>query len=109
MQTAEQTKQTTAAHTRKSASVTLVQPVVRAGQTIGQVQILKPSVGDLRGLLLVEVLNMKVDALAKLLPRVTVPNLMEAEIFQMDTVDLVSMATEAAIFLTGATVPTESE
>lgn len=108
MQTAEQTKQT-AATTRKSATVTLVQPVVRPGQTIATVQILKPSVGDLRGLMLVEVMNMKVDALAKLLPRVTVPTLMEAEIYQMDTVDMVSMATEAAIFLTGATVPTESE
>lgn len=108
MQTAEQTKPT-ATPTRKSATVTLVQPVVRAGQTIAAVQILKPSVGDLRGLLLVEVMNMKVDALAKLLPRVTLPTLLEAEIYQMDTVDLVTMATEAAIFLTGATVPTEPE
>lgn len=56
MQTAEQTKATTTT-ARKSVTVTLMNPIFRAGQTITEVQILKPSVGDLRGLMLVEVMN----------------------------------------------------
>lgn len=108
MQTAEQTKATTTT-ARKSVTVTLMNPIFRAGQTITEVQILKPSVGDLRGLMLVEVMNMKTDALAKILPRITAPTLMEPEIYQMDISDLILMATEIGYFLTGATAPTEPE
>ncbi|WP_182343331.1 phage tail assembly protein [Comamonas koreensis] len=108
MQTAEQTKPaiTTA---RKSSTVKLMVPIVRSGQTITEVQVMKPSVGDLRGLLLVEVMNMKTDALAKIFPRITVPTLMESEVYQMDIADLITMATEIGYFLTGATAPTEPE
>ena len=116
MQTAEQTTATTTAKpaapavpVRPSATIKLVQPIQRAGQQITELQILKPLVGDLRGLMLVEVMNMKTDAVAKLLPRVTQPTILETEVYQMDTVDMISCATEVAIFLTGATVPPASE
>lgn len=61
---------------------------------------MKPRTGDLRGMLLVELLQYKTDAVIKLLPRITVPTITEAEVLDMDTADMVTMAMEVAAFLT---------
>lgn len=74
-------------------------PIQRAGQTITHVQVRKPNAGALRGLSLVEVLQMNVTALQTLLPRVTEPPLMKTEVANMDPADLVAMGTEVVTFL----------
>ena len=53
--------------------MTLDTPINRGDQTITRVQVRKPNAGALRGLSLVEVLQMNVTALQTLLPRVTEP------------------------------------
>lgn len=52
----------------------------------------------LRGLSLVEVLQMNVTALQTLLPRVTEPPLLKNEVANMDPADLVALGTEVVAF-----------
>ena len=74
-------------------------PIQRGAQTITHVQVRKPNAGALRGLSLVEVLQMNVTALQTLLPRVTEPPLLKQEVATMDPADLVSLGTEVVGFL----------
>ena len=100
--TAKQTTPDTAttAQGRPTVPVVLQTPIVRNGETVTTLQLMKPRTGDLRGLLLAEVLQMKADTVAALLPRITVPTITEPEVSNMDTADLVTMAMEVAAFLT---------
>lgn len=84
---------------RKAVSITLETPIERKGGAIKCVQLMKPTTGDLRGLLLAELLQFKTDAIIKLLPRITVPTISEPEIAAMDPADTVTMAMEVADFL----------
>lgn len=99
------TEQTTAApattttNGRPTAEVPMQTPIVRKGETITKLQIMRPRTGDLRGLLLADVLQMKTDAIATLLPRITVPTLTKAEVEEIDPADLVSCGVEVAGFL----------
>jgi len=79
--------------------IALDTPIQRNGQTITHVQVRKPNAGALRGLSLVEVLQMNVTALQTLLPRVTEPPLLRQEVDAMDPADLVSLGSEVVSFL----------
>lgn len=80
--------------------IALDAPIVRSnGQTITHVQVRKPNAGALRGLSLVEVLQMNVTALQVLLPRVTEPMLLRPEVDAMDPADLVALGSEVVGFL----------
>ena len=81
------------------AGILLDTPIQRGGQTITHVHVRKPNAGALRGLSLVEVLQMNVTALQTLLPRVTEPPLLKTEVANMDPADLVAMGTEVVTFL----------
>jgi hypothetical protein len=102
------TENTTAAATAPAVAITapgipvaipLDTPIQRGGQTITHVQVRKPNAGALRGLSLVEVLQMNVTALQTLLPRVTEPPLLKQEVAALDPADLVSLGTEVVGFL----------
>lgn len=80
-------------------SVSLDEPIIRGEMEISAVQVRKPKSGELRGLSLVDVGQLKVDALAKLLPRVTIPNLTEAEVHNLDPADLLAIGAEIGSFL----------
>ncbi|MDA8444774.1 phage tail assembly protein [Paracidovorax valerianellae] len=84
---------------RPTVDVPMQTPIKRKGETITTLQIMRPRTGDLRGLLLAEVVNMKADAIATLLPRITVPTLIKAEVDEMDPADLVSCGVEVVSFL----------
>jgi hypothetical protein len=90
---------TTATETKAAEGVTLDTPIKRGDQTITRVQVRKPNAGALRGLSLVEVLQMNVTALQTLLPRVTEPPLLKNEVANMDPADLVALGTEVVAFL----------
>lgn len=85
-------------------AVTLVKLIVRGEEKITQVAITDEikQAGSLRGLKLVNVLNMDVDSVAVLLTRVTTPRLKQSEINEMDTRDFVSLAEALVPFLTPA-------
>ena len=82
-----------------SITVSLDSPITRGETTIATVVIRKPGPGELRGLTLKDVGEVKFDTMIKLLPRVTSPALTEAECAVMDLGDFTSMAVEVAGFL----------
>lgn len=80
-------------------TVTLDTPIKRGENTVSSVSIRKPNSGELRGLSVTDVLNMEVNALFKLLPRITSPVLTENELLQLDPADLLQMGQEVSYFL----------
>ena len=63
--------------------VTLDKPIKRAGQTIDKVTLIEPNAGTLRGVSLAAVAQSEVDALIKVLPRMTYPALTTQELTAM--------------------------
>ena len=94
---------------RPSTSITLEEPIVRGATTIETLQLLRPRTADLRGLMLADVLNMKVDAMAALLPRITTPTLAVHEVNAMAPTDLVQCALGVAAFLVPKSAKQEEE
>lgn len=85
------------AHITKT--ITLDTPLKRGDQAITAVTLRKPSSGELRGLNLTDLLQMDVNALKKVLPRITSPILTEQDIDSLDPADLVDLGSSVALFL----------
>ncbi|MFZ2307542.1 MAG: phage tail assembly protein [Rhodoferax sp.] len=79
--------------------VQLENPIKRGDTTITSVTVRKPRAGELRGLSLAELLQMKVDALQALLPRITTPMLHRHDIDNLEPADLVNLGGEVVNFL----------
>lgn len=73
-------------------SVTLTTPIQRGETTIKTVALRKPDVGALRGLKMTDVLQMDVNAMLLVLPRVTEPSLLPAEVFALDPSDFLNLS-----------------
>lgn len=82
-----------------TVTVTLEEPIVREGETVTKLVIRRPRAGELRGLSLTDVANMKTDAMVELLPRITQPTLLKHEVESMGPADFISCAMEVATFL----------
>lgn len=82
-----------------TVNVELDTPVARKSGDIAEIILRKPKAGELRGLSLTDILQMDVNALGKLLPRISNPMLTEAEVQGMDPADLVQLGGEVAGFL----------
>ncbi|RFA31324.1 hypothetical protein CAI21_01465 [Alkalilimnicola ehrlichii] len=80
-------------------TVKLQTPIPRNGGDIVELALRKPGAGELRGLALVELLQMDVNALAKVLPRISQPTVQEREVQQMDPADLVECGGIVVSFL----------
>lgn len=84
----------------KENVITLDNPVKRGEQqVIEQVTLMKPNAGTLRGVSLAAVANSEVDALIKVLPRMTAPMLTEQEVAALELPDLVALAGKVVGFL----------
>ena len=88
-----------AAPANTAATVTLECPITRGATTITQLHLRKPKAGEMRGLNMTDVVQMDVNALTKLLPRITTPILTELEIGNMDPADLMQLGSEVSAFL----------
>ena len=84
---------------RDPNTVTLDTPIKRGNVFITEVTLRKPSAGELRGVSLAELLQMKVDALQTVLPRITNPILHKQDMATLDPADLVNMGTVVVGFL----------
>ena len=84
---------------RDPNTVTLDTPIKRGNGFITEVTLRKPSAGELRGVSLSELLQMKVDALQTVLPRITNPILHKQDMATLDPADLVNMGTVVVGFL----------
>ncbi|EKM6430576.1 phage tail assembly protein [Cronobacter sakazakii] len=80
-------------------TVTLVNPVKRGEQEISTLTVIKPNAGTLRGVGLAALANCEVDALIKVLPRMTYPNLTEQEVIALELPDLLAFAEKVVGFL----------
>lgn len=99
----DQKKVDTVAHKLAPANVERIEldtPLDRGGHSVTHVDIRKPSTGALRGVTLVDVMQMDVQALTKVLPRITDPALTEPEIRAMDPADIVQLGAALSDFLT---------
>ncbi|HAZ77015.1 MAG TPA: hypothetical protein DCX28_11335 [Enterobacteriaceae bacterium] len=83
----------------KENVVTLEKSIKRGEQEITEVTLIKPTAGTLRGVGLAAVASSEVDALIKVLPRMTAPNLTESEIAALELPDFVALAGKVVGFL----------
>lgn len=83
----------------KENVVILEKPLKRGDQEVKEIILIKPTAGTLRGVSLAAVANSEVDALIKVLPRMTAPMLTEQEVAAMELPDLVALAGQVVGFL----------
>ena len=82
-----------------SKIITLTNPILRGDKQITEIIVNKPSVPALKGLKMFDVLQMDVDALQVLLPRVTSPVLHKADFATMEVADFTELSAAAVGFL----------
>jgi hypothetical protein len=70
-----------------SVVVTLEQPIKREGGPITSLTIRKPKGGDLRGTKLTDLIAADVDAVAKVIPRITTPTIVAHEFYGLEADD----------------------
>lgn len=80
-------------------TVELDDPIRRGNTVIDTVQIRKPCAGELRGVSLMDVAQMDVLALRKVLPRITIPSLTDAEIGNLSPADMMQCGVIVSAFL----------
>lgn len=95
----EHTEETTQAANPNEAVITLDKPFTRGSNTIDSLTLRKPASGELRGVSLLELMQMDVQALSKVLPRITNPSLTTQEVATMDPADLLACGVAVSGFL----------
>lgn len=82
-------------------TVKLDNPIKRGddGEEIKKISLRKPNAGELRGLSMADLARLDVNAVLKLLPRITVPTLSQDEVNKLQTEDLFTCCTEIGSFL----------
>jgi len=81
-----------------TTSLTLDDPIQRGEQRIESLTLRKPNAGELRGISLVDLAQLDVSALHKVLPRISQPTLTEADVSRLSLADLLALGTEIAGF-----------
>ncbi|WGT30795.1 phage tail assembly protein [Pseudomonas marginalis] len=89
-------------------SVTLDTPIRRGTTTIDSITLRKPNSGELRGVSLAELLNMDVNSLVKVVPRISTPTLTAVEVTSMDPADLFALGTKVSGFLLQKSMKTDA-
>lgn len=80
-------------------TVILDSPIKMGETEITSVTVRKPGAGELRGTKLRDLLDLDVDSLIKVLPRVTTPTIPAAIVATIDPADLTAMGSKVAAFL----------
>lgn len=80
-------------------TVTLDTPIRRGTTSIDSITLRKPNSGELRGVSLVELLQMDVGSLIKVLPRISSPSITAVEVAGMDPADLLALSSKISGFL----------
>ncbi len=89
-------------------TVTLDTPIIRGKTNIDTLTLRKPQSGELRGVHLVDLLNLDVASLLKVLPRITSPGITAPEAAGMDPADLLACGNKVAHFLLQKSVKTDA-
>lgn len=80
-------------------TITLDTPIKSGKTEIASLELRKPGAGELRGINLSDLAQMNVDALIKVLPRISSPSLAEHEVAVMDPADLLQCGLAVSGFL----------
>ena len=80
-------------------TITLDTPIRRGTTSIESITLRKPNSGELRGVSLVELLQMDVGSLIKVLPRISSPSITAVEVAGMDPADLLALSSKISGFL----------
>ena len=80
-------------------TVTLDTPLKRGEQIITKITLRKPNSGELRGTSLSALVNLEIDALQKVLPRISTPTLTEHDVGRLDPADLIQLGGTFSSFL----------
>ena len=90
---------TTATAEHDPNTVTLETPIKHGDQTITRVTLRKPKAGELRGVSLTELLQLKVESIQAVVPRISSPTLQKQDMANMDPADLVALGSVVIGFL----------
>ncbi|MGK5615822.1 phage tail assembly protein [Proteus mirabilis] len=91
------------------ATVTLEQPIMRGETKIEKVTVLKPNSGALRGVRLQPLMDMDVDSMMQVLPRITMPTLTKQDVLSLAAGDLVNLSVQVVNFLLPKSVVPDSQ
>jgi hypothetical protein len=86
----------------KIKSIKLEVPFQQDGKEVVAVRIRKPTTGELRGLSLVNVLQMEVGTMLQLLPRIADPHLDESALEALDPADFTELSSQVTSFFLGS-------
>ena len=89
-------------------TVILDTPIRRGTTTIDSITLRKPNSGELRGVSLAELLQMDVNSLIKVLPRISTPTLTVVEVSAMDPADLFALSNKVSGFLLQKSMKTDA-
>ena len=81
-----------------SDPIPLDAPIQRGEQTIDSLRLRKPRSGELRGVSLVDLAQLDVMALQRVLPRISQPSITEQEVGNLEPADLLALGAELAGF-----------
>lgn len=83
----------------KLNAVTLSTPVKIDGKEVKEITLRKPATSELRGLSMVDILRMDVNAMIKLLPRITQPPLSEYQVAkEVEPEDFTELVSKTVLF-----------
>lgn len=83
----------------KLNTVTLSAPVRIDGQAVTEITLRKPMTGELRGLSMIDILRMDVNAMIRLLPRISQPPLSERQLAnEIAPEDFTDLASRTVLF-----------
>jgi hypothetical protein len=83
-------------------TVTLTRPITRGQATITAVTLREPDAGAMRGLKLLDVMQMDVSALIRLIPRIADQYLSETDVALMGPADIARLGMAVVGFFNGA-------
>ena len=89
-------------------TVILDTPIRRGTTLIDSITLRKPNSGELRGVSLAELLQMDVNSLIKVVPRISTPTLTTLEVSSMDPADLFALSTKVTGFLLQKSLKTDA-
>jgi hypothetical protein len=84
---------------KKPNTVDLDTPIKQGDAEIKSLTLRKPNAGALRGTSINALVNLDIDALTKVLPRICTPTITELDIQFMDPADLIRVGVEFGAFL----------
>lgn len=85
---------------KMTATVDLDTPIKRGdAPPVHQLTLRRPDAGALRGVSLLDLVQMETNALRKVLPRICSPVITDADVRQLDAADIFALGVEVASFL----------